>query len=54
MINMAEYLLYCLAVVIMIATPGPVMMLVDWCRTQRWLPVGVSDHCRYQFSFFGC
>ncbi len=28
MINMAEYLLYCLAVVIMIATPGPVMMLV--------------------------
>ncbi|WP_171524633.1 LysE family translocator [Acinetobacter indicus] len=26
--NMAEYLLYCLAVVIMIATPGPVMMLV--------------------------
>lgn len=28
MINMSEYLLYCLAVVIMIATPGPVMMLV--------------------------
>lgn len=28
MINIAEYLLYCLAVVVMIATPGPVMMLV--------------------------
>src|SRR5690554_135026 len=28
MINMAEYLLYCLAVVIMIATPGAMMMLV--------------------------
>ncbi|MGA9698394.1 LysE family translocator [Acinetobacter sp.] len=26
--NIAEYLLYCLTVVIMIATPGPVMMLV--------------------------
>ena len=26
--NIAEYLLYCMAVVIMIATPGPVMMLV--------------------------
>ncbi|MDV2470075.1 LysE family translocator [Acinetobacter chinensis] len=26
--KVAEYLLYCLAVVIMIATPGPVMMLV--------------------------
>jgi threonine/homoserine/homoserine lactone efflux protein len=27
-VNIAEYLLYCLTVVIMIATPGPVMMLV--------------------------
>ena len=26
--NIAEYLLYCIAVVIMIATPRPVMMLV--------------------------
>ena len=26
--NITEYLLYCMAVVIMIATPGPVMMLV--------------------------
>lgn len=26
--NITEYLLYCLAVVIMIATPGPVMLLV--------------------------
>ena len=27
-VNIAEYLLYCMTVVIMIATPGPVMMLV--------------------------
>jgi len=27
-VNITEYLLYCLAVVIMIATPGPVMLLV--------------------------
>lgn len=26
--NISEYLLYCLAVVVMIATPGPVMLLV--------------------------
>ena len=26
--NISEYILYCLAVVIMIATPGPVMLLV--------------------------
>ena len=26
--NITEYLLYCVAVVIMIATPGPVMLLV--------------------------
>lgn len=26
--NIAEYLLYCMTVIIMIATPGPVMMLV--------------------------
>jgi threonine/homoserine/homoserine lactone efflux protein len=27
-VNISEYILYCLAVVIMIATPGPVMLLV--------------------------
>ena len=26
--NISEYILYCLAVVLMIATPGPVMLLV--------------------------
>lgn len=26
--NISEYALYCLAVVVMIATPGPVMLLV--------------------------
>ncbi|MIP96513.1 LysE family translocator, partial [Salmonella enterica subsp. enterica] len=26
--NISEYFLYCLAVVVMIATPGPVMLLV--------------------------